>query len=427
MILGRRLFVLLHTVWRTLLLLGILLTFVLMVAAPAKARVPDSGSTDRKQDATGLALFVFTPSWIGYADIPQHPVLDDLPFDDDGPTTNVPEQYTETVELTAEVGMCTGFFVTQSGYAATAAHCVDEQQARYALQSELRQKLRERADESGRTSGSIGQPLPEIYDITIDRLMIKQVYWSATVRDWREVSVRAIRPLDKGSDYAVLKLDDPPKDIPYLDFATTIPDPTDTFRAVGYPGSHISGLDRQFDPDAPEESIKDLIDDSDVRPTTTTGTFSGRQVVKGVELYETDTAMDPGMSGGPCVNEDGEVIGVISGGFGSVSGGEFNLCAPAEPLVAELRQLGALPIPGVLPEMTEYDPSSNMPAPKAASKNFDNDSMLVPLWLAVVIGVGGLALGTLLRYLPRRKAKVSSSAAESSVTPTKERQDNGTP
>lgn len=413
MFLGPVMFVVLHTVRRMLLLLGMLLAFILMVAAPADARVPDAGDPDPKIAAVSRALVVFTPSWIGYADLP--PSFDES--EDEGPPFSRPPGFTETIELRAETGMCTGFFVTESGYLGTAAHCLDERQARFALQAELRQKLQERAGRMGDDTPRSSQSLPEIYDITTDRLELKQFDRNGGVlKEWREVSKRAVRPLDMGSDVAVLKLDDPPANIPYLTFAEKAPPFTGTFRAIGYPGSHISGLNQPFDPDAEasDVSIRDLIDDSDVRPTVTTGTLSGRPIIKGVELYETDTGMDPGMSGGPCLNEEGRVIGIISGGFASISGGEFNLCAPVEPLIAELRQLGALPA-SFLPETAPYDESGNKPAPDES----EDASGMVHWVLVLIAGVAGLVIGALAGlFVSRRRKAARSVDPATSVPPT---------
>lgn len=50
----------------------------------------------------------------------------------------------------------------------------------------------------------------------------------------------------------------------------------------------------------------------------TAGTVSGQQVLQnGVPVTEVNANFIPGMSGAPTVNSDGEVVGIVSQGFGT--------------------------------------------------------------------------------------------------------------
>lgn len=50
-------------------------------------------------------------------------------------------------------------------------------------------------------------------------------------------------------------------------------------------------------------------------PTVTRGIVSGRRTIDGVSYIQTDAAMNPGNSGGPVVNQKGEVVGIATRGY----------------------------------------------------------------------------------------------------------------
>jgi serine protease Do len=54
-------------------------------------------------------------------------------------------------------------------------------------------------------------------------------------------------------------------------------------------------------------------------PTVTRGVFSGSRPLKGAEWIQTDTALNPGNSGGPLISLRGEVVGINT--FGIRNGG----------------------------------------------------------------------------------------------------------
>ncbi len=60
--------------------------------------------------------------------------------------------------------------------------------------------------------------------------------------------------------------------------------------------------------------------------TVTSGIISSiRKLGDGNSYYQTDAAVNPGNSGGPAFNEDGEVIGVTSASLRSIFGGSLNI------------------------------------------------------------------------------------------------------
>ncbi len=59
--------------------------------------------------------------------------------------------------------------------------------------------------------------------------------------------------------------------------------------------------------------------------TVTTGVVSARRQFEGYEYFQTDAALNPGNSGGPLLNRDGDVIGVITFGIARAEGVAFAL------------------------------------------------------------------------------------------------------
>jgi S1-C subfamily serine protease len=50
-------------------------------------------------------------------------------------------------------------------------------------------------------------------------------------------------------------------------------------------------------------------------PTVTRGVLSGRRTFDGIEFLQTDAALNPGVSGGPLLDEQGRVVGMAIGGI----------------------------------------------------------------------------------------------------------------
>jgi len=79
-------------------------------------------------------------------------------------------------------------------------------------------------------------------------------------------------------------------------------------------------------------------------PTVTTGTVSARKqgsaelgIAPGVTIFQTDATVEHGNSGGPAVNEDGQVIGLVSFGASSTT----NFLITSSDIQDLVRQAGA--------------------------------------------------------------------------------------
>ncbi len=109
--------------------------------------------------------------------------------------------------------------------------------------------------------------------------------------------------VSKAADLAILKLDSLPDDTAALDLATGSPDPGDTVHSIGSAGKsdalfgYVKGSVRQVY----KKEWKAELEPKRV------ANFDAKVV-------ETDSATNPGDSGGPLLNDKGELVGVTHGG-----------------------------------------------------------------------------------------------------------------
>ena len=83
--------------------------------------------------------------------------------------------------------------------------------------------------------------------------------------------------------------------------------------------------------------------------TVTRGIISARRQFDGYEFFQTDAALNPGNSGGPLLNRDGDVIGVITFGIAEAEGIAFALSV--DELKSRLAALSRVP-PTATPQPT---------------------------------------------------------------------------
>jgi S1-C subfamily serine protease len=113
-------------------------------------------------------------------------------------------------------------------------------------------------------------------------------------------------------------------------------------------------------------------------PTVTTGVFSTRLTLSGLEYLQTDTALNPGGSGGPVVAIDGGVIGITQGGMTNKQNTNFLIPeARARPIIEawvaahaagrrDLIPAPAAPVPQPTPTPTPRAPTPT-PTPRQPS------------------------------------------------------------
>ncbi len=228
---------------------------------------------------------------------------------------------------------CTGFVVNPSGYIVTAGHCVDpgEEGAR---ESALRYAVQWLADQGyifqrdfdywlneahlmwgveGQERGS--DPDLEVYvqrGVAAGGLKTGEAF-PARVVDYSAWSE---------GDGALLKIE--ASDLPSLLVASSASISVGTpVLSVGYPGS------------------TDAVTDASYEPTFKEGQINAEKTREGglLPVYEISAAMSGGMSGGPTVNLNGEVVGVNS--FGITGETEaFNFITPASIVTEMMAQNG---------------------------------------------------------------------------------------
>jgi serine protease Do len=317
-------------------------------------------------------------------------------------------------EPVAQVGaQCSGFFVSPNGHVMTASHCTE-------YGSDIRDALLEQgarwAYEHGYFRGSPTLATVTRYAQRYFRVrnpeLTTTVVWSyaADGSDPKHLPARQLgnRPFLKG-DVALLK----------IGAAHTIPlpvssDPVEigmSVNSVGFPAS-----------------VDDVTDADKVNPSFKDGEISSKKTIQSglQDVYEVSSAISPGMSGGPTVNVDGEVIGVNSFRPREESQ-QFNFVSPASLVDELLKDKGVQPresrdadllregITAVLDEkrnkaldalddLVDREPEWKIAATyRAQALQLPKESTGMATWLIALIAVGGTLLLAALAVTARRR------------------------
>jgi hypothetical protein len=214
-------------------------------------------------------------------------------------------------------GQCTGYVVNPEGWIATAGHCVSYKGEGY-VGTTVRDAFVDRATEislsngywrginvtestvraywdkylrteSSDRTGATGKP---------DRYV--EAWWGANVSGLEAEEGAPARVMEysefQQGDAALLKVNEPEMNALLLVPGDTAVDVGTPIGSVGYAGS-----------------VQDVTD-ADYHPSIKTGTISAQKTTGDIPVYEIDAAVSPGMSGGPTVNAEGQVVGTNSFG-----------------------------------------------------------------------------------------------------------------
>lgn len=221
---------------------------------------------------------------------------------------------------------CSGFSVSSDGYIVTAGHCIDPDLVRdEAVQKAVdfiiakgwaaasdRASLLDEGESIWRVEG-YERNSPVDQDIVVARGVATDGLESGKALPARVVD---LIPLDEG-DVALLKIE--ASDLPVAQIAdgTDVTVGTDVL-SVGYPASVDYVSDASFTPSFKDGQINQI--------TTREGGLA--------PVYQMSAPMSGGMSGGPTVNMDGQVVGLNSYGISGETEA-FNFITPAS-LITEI-------------------------------------------------------------------------------------------
>lgn len=338
---------------------------------------------------------------------------------------------------------CSGFVVNPSGYVVTAGHCVDlgEEGARgTALELAVDWLVRDRwifradfgfwLDEAHLAWGVEGTEKGSPPDLEV---WVQRGVAAGGLRTGEAFPARVIdyQSWSEG-DAALLKIEE--SDLPAVLVGSA--DEIDTglpVLSVGYPGS------------------SDEVTDQSYEPTFKDGQVNSEKTREGglLPVYEISAAVSGGMSGGPTVNLEGEVVGINS--FGIVGETEaFNFITPASLVTEMMGRNGAENVLGPIDEayragidaffaedyraaIERFDEvlglspthqqaqefrveavklAADQPSPATEEREAEGG---FPVWILAIVGVAVLAGGGFL--LARRGRPVASAPAPHSTAP----------
>lgn len=259
---------------RFALLLTAVVTFfaMLFVGAPASSAAQVS-DTEKSIVLVGI-------TWTGYVYYPTDAAFTQWKWSDQ----------------TTASSFCTGWFASTSGHIVTAGHCVDPQGGREAiiqnfLAANNATQFLDVAVLNWRVTGdsSGAPPIRTVQVVQADG--VKDTVIDEPLR----AEVVNLKPFDQG-DVALLRVAELSEPTVPLPIATTKPEIGSNLTAIGFPSSVVK-----------------VSDGRRIRPSFKTGTVSSHQVNNnGISGTEINAELGSGMSGGPTVNDQGQVIGVNS-------------------------------------------------------------------------------------------------------------------
>ncbi|WP_309073211.1 serine protease [Paenarthrobacter sp.] len=292
---------------------------------------------------------------------------------------------TETFRTTV-YAYCTGWFVSDTGHVATAGHCVEADDA---IRTSVYANVIDEQDLTGVKAENVDWPMT-LGDPSI-KIDQPSGIEGGVLSGKTAITAQLIakQGFEKG-DNALLRIADM-KDTPALSIGSEAPKVREKVTSIGFPDlvGSTSDVERQ-------------------KPSYRSGAVSSRSYsTQGVPRTEIDTDITPGMSGGPSVNEDGQVIGINSA-YVYQGAGQANYITDTQTLRDFLTANGV--------KLVESAPQSAAPA--AAIENptaVTSSGPEIPLWMIVTLIGLVLALAVMAVFLTRAMRKQPRPASAAAV------------
>ena len=344
-----------QTAWRTL-------TVILAMLLTAMAMTPATAQPNTDPDIEQSVLFI-SITWRGFINY------------------EIDSGYTWSDEVEA-TNWCTGFYVSTTGHIATAGHCVDPAGGKESLIDEFLDDLVAddvitESEKQGLLPTALANWIVEGQNNRSDPvrdIKVIQPADDAPVDDWLTVSLTDFRPFESG-DVAILKGEvDGTTPLP---LATEDPATGAAVTSIGYPGD-----------------VTGVVDLENLEATFASGTVSGRQTIGGASRTQVNTDMAGGMSGGPTVDENGNVVGVNSSGIDN--GQNYNFVTDTTDFMEWVSSHGIQPAP---PNQSRPTGGTTPgPEPEHAPSGSSGG---MPVWAWILIGLGALVVLALVAVLVR--------------------------
>lgn len=242
---------------------------------------------------------------------------------------------------------CTAFYVSTSAELISAGHCVDPAEGRRVIlegyiNDQKAPDLLQQAITNWTVEGDEnGKPVER----TVLGYQPEHVAGATLNSRPTTLEVLDFKPFDSG-DLSLLKVPDLSVSTPAMPIAKKAPEVGAALTSIGFPGI-----------------VRNISDQTQIaRSSFKTGSTSSRQVSPhGVVEIEVNTDLQGGMSGGPTVNGNGEVVGVNSSGFNAAGNFNFVTYTPdlrtflsshsvafVEPKAAKSADKGSGPVSAIL-------------------------------------------------------------------------------
>ncbi|GAC1402657.1 MAG: hypothetical protein NVSMB60_19360 [Mycobacterium sp.] len=258
-----------------------------LLGAAVVLTVNPAAHSDNGNATAGLekSIVYLQTTWTGFVQVP--------------PSADIKGNGYWTDKLSYSV-TCTGFYVSKTAELVTAGHCVDPTKGREVIVNGYLhdQNAADMTDQAlaNWTVEGLEKGAPVERGV---RAVQPQGVDGATITTPTTVQVVDFKATDAG-DVALLHLPNLAKETPGLIIAANAPAVGDPVTSIGFPGD-----------------LQDIADQSQIaRASFKTGSVSSDQVTpQGVTQIEVSAPIGPGMSGGPTVNKDNQVVGVNSAGL----------------------------------------------------------------------------------------------------------------